>query len=80
VIWRAKGWPGFPFHCKRIIGNHLRAGGHAGRCMQPKIVQSCSNLFKNRRFSRENEGAGAKKVETLYKVVQSGGGRWREIR
>jgi hypothetical protein len=67
VIWRAKRWAGFLVHCKCIIYNDLHAGGHVRSGMPSKIVQSCSNLFKNRRFSRENEGAGAKKVETLFK-------------
>jgi hypothetical protein len=38
-------------------------------------TENCSILFKpvqNQRFSRENEGAGAKKVEKLFK----GGREW----
>jgi len=44
-----------------------------------EIVQSCSTLFKNRRFSRENEGARGAEVEPLYKGGRVEDGRWREI-
>jgi hypothetical protein len=58
--------------CKCIICNHLRTGGHLGSAWDRKIVQPCSSLFKNRRFSRENEDARREKVELLYK-----GGGWK---
>jgi hypothetical protein len=75
TIWRAKALAGLVFIYKCIIYNHLRSGGQLGRCMESKIVQSCSNLFKNPRFSRENGDALVGKVQPLYKggMVEGGG-------